>query len=198
MNLKLALRASYVMRWTIVEIAGRGQSVAEHQWRVWLLSTTLWDSLFDSPISLDRDALQTYALTHDLGECLTGDIPTPAKELIGIGVCKEAELVAQQEIDEGLALRNYGVKGTLVECVVKIADLMESITYLERWGQDKREVARISYSLQQDLREWLTALGSNTASGKWLIHKLGRFYDIFTEVMGQTPAQMFLNVEAKS
>lgn len=198
MNLKLALRASYVMRWTIVEMGGRGQSVAEHQWRVWLIATALWDSLFDHPISLDRHALMEHALTHDLGECLTGDIPTPGKKLIGTEACKVAELNAIREVSEELYNLTYGVKGTLVECVVKIADLMESITYLERWGQNRNEVLRIFMLLQQDLREWLTTLSVNTLSGKWLVHGLTKFDQAFHETMGYTMAQAILNVEAKS
>lgn len=189
MKLDLALRAEYVMRWGIVAMGGRGQSVAEHQWKVWLLATAFYDGLFQGTVnSFDRAALQEYALTHDLGECLLGDIPTPAKELIGKEAVRDAERRARKEIAPELAeLEDH----SLIGVIVKIADIAESIVYLRRWGQDPGEVARICRLLEWALRGQLKEL----KSGKYLIHDTAVFDRIFEQFVKISPTQLMLSPE---
>ena len=51
---------------------GRHESVAEHSWRLTLM--TYW--MRDEFPQLDMDKVMRMALIHDLGECFTGDIPS--------------------------------------------------------------------------------------------------------------------------
>lgn len=51
---------------------GRRESVAEHSWRLALMSFFLRDEFPE----LDMDKVMRMCLIHDLGECFTGDIPT--------------------------------------------------------------------------------------------------------------------------
>lgn len=51
---------------------GRRESVAEHSWRVSLMAMLMKDEF----PALDIDKVVRMCLVHDLGEALTGDIPT--------------------------------------------------------------------------------------------------------------------------
>lgn len=51
---------------------GRRESVAEHSWRVSLMAMLMKDEFPE----LDIDKVVRMCLVHDLGEALTGDIPT--------------------------------------------------------------------------------------------------------------------------
>ena len=51
---------------------GRPESVAEHSWRIALMSFFLRDEFPD----VDMDKVMRMCLIHDLGECFTGDIPS--------------------------------------------------------------------------------------------------------------------------
>ena len=51
---------------------GRRESVAEHSWRLALMAFLLRDEF----PALDMDKVLRMCLIHDLGECLTGDIPS--------------------------------------------------------------------------------------------------------------------------
>lgn len=67
--------SAYLPRWAIVRTI-RQQSVAEHSYFVGIYASRLadwygWEG--------DRGALLYSALTHDLDELITGDIPRPAK-----------------------------------------------------------------------------------------------------------------------
>lgn len=54
---------------------GRRESVAEHSWRVALMAMLMKDEFPE----LDIDRVIRMCLVHDLGEALTGDIPTFVK-----------------------------------------------------------------------------------------------------------------------
>ena len=70
------LRASHISRWGIVQTAVR-QNIAEHMYRVWLL-TRDWGPIVG--LSPDQQFLaERLALMHDLPEIRTGDAPTPHK-----------------------------------------------------------------------------------------------------------------------
>lgn len=51
---------------------GRFESVAEHSWRISLMSFLLKNEFPDA----NMDKVTNMCLIHDLGECFTGDIPT--------------------------------------------------------------------------------------------------------------------------
>lgn len=139
-DLKLALRATEVKRWTIVKLS-REQSVAEHQYRVWLIATAMWDALFTVPHnSLEQRLLWELALTHDLHEVLTGDIPSPLKE-------SSPELGVVIDAAEEKARRTIGVlslaphRATVAGCVLRIADCAEALLFMfQNGGLDRPSV----------------------------------------------------------
>jgi len=66
---------------------GRHESVAEHSWRIALMA----DLLRPEFPGLDMDRVVTMCLWHDMGEAITGDIPTFEKT-------KQDEDTEEQEI----------------------------------------------------------------------------------------------------
>lgn len=68
---------------------GRRESVAEHSWRLALMSYFLRDEF----PGLDMGRVMTMCLIHDLGECFTGDIPSFLKT--SADTAREDDLLAQ-------------------------------------------------------------------------------------------------------
>lgn len=71
---------------------------------------------------INPDDVAKHAVEHDITEVVTGDIPTPLKKAIvqaGAG-----HVVHHDPIPEG----------DVIAIMVKIADTMEAIIYIGRWG----------------------------------------------------------------
>lgn len=111
MGLEL-LHLSYVKRW-VVAPTHREQSVAEHTFRVGVIAQHIAHEL---DLGLDvRYALFEMVMEHDGDERLTGDIPGPKKSL------------------EMGYMRDVGDM-TEAECVLKVADSIETGTFWLQWG----------------------------------------------------------------
>lgn len=72
------MRASSVKRWHIVRTS-TAQSLAEHTFNVMCIVIELSNRLRWASGPAERLALVGTAMTHDLDEIWSGDIPTPAK-----------------------------------------------------------------------------------------------------------------------
>lgn len=135
-DLELALRAPEVKRWTIVSLS-RTQSLADHQYRVWLITRELYPAIVSTPHNqFDLSLAMELALTHDLHEVLCGDIPSTVK-----GTSKLFEpLEDGARIQMGLPLLRAH-KGTVPAYVVKIADILEGLLFLfQSGGRDRPAV----------------------------------------------------------
>lgn len=130
------LRAAHVRRWHIVQVC-REQTLAEHSFNVATLSGALaarmrWPGLMDNTKKLK---LMHWAMMHDLIEVNTGDIPTPFKSKIreaagNAGVLEDAESLVDNE-----HMGHYrAIKGTEVEMIVDLADVIEAIFFLQDNG----------------------------------------------------------------
>lgn len=141
------LNLCHVPRWSIVPVI-RPQSVAEHTFRVAVIANALttravkslvrikkvWEgNKYDHQITGLIDDVTAYALTHDMAEGFTGDIPAPAKALLA------------PHIDEDYSRLTEGVIGPAriekpvpihpwVPYIVGIADTIEALTYIEQFG----------------------------------------------------------------
>jgi 5'-deoxynucleotidase YfbR-like HD superfamily hydrolase len=129
------LRACHVRRWHIVQVA-REQTLAEHSFAVAVIAGSLaaavrWPGLLDRPKQLQ---LLQWSLSHDLIEVRTGDMPTPFKRCLeqvgGPGIVEKAEDVVDREHMGAYRL----IKGTEVEVLVKLADQIEAIYFLQDNG----------------------------------------------------------------
>lgn len=132
------MRLSNLKRWGIVEMS-REQSVAEHSYNVAMISAYIVDQLPNEVKTAQlREIVINWSLVHDLPELVTGDIPTPIKELIRTSLDGAEEDLFPQ-------LMNYK-KGhsSLAMAVCKAADLMDAIQYARKFCVDSRKVEIIS------------------------------------------------------
>jgi len=158
LNLELALRAPDVKRWTIVSLS-RQQSLAEHQYRVWLIVRELYPAIV-TPHKFDLELALELALTHDLHEVLCGDIPSTIKGTSrAFGALEDGA-----RIQMGLPLLLYH-EGTVPYYVVKIADIAEGLLFLfQAGGLDRPTVWNYS---KEKLHGMIQTAQASHGSLKW-------------------------------
>lgn len=123
------LRLSHVSRWHIVRVTHQ-QSVAEHTYRVWVIADHICKELELLPSI--REYICHAALLHDLPEVILGDLPTPTKKLFNNSVVESIENSVDYEVAEAIAsLKTTFPMGLKI---LKIADLAESVNYLDVEG----------------------------------------------------------------
>jgi 5'-deoxynucleotidase YfbR-like HD superfamily hydrolase len=126
---------AHVKRWAIVRTL-RDQSVAEHSYYV-----TMYANDIASHLGLDESVQLTIlkrALWHDVDEILTGDIPGPHKKKLvdkvkantffqsAMGV-----IFGQRAHRDGQEVGDDPHRTQLVAAILKVADLLEAIHFLE-------------------------------------------------------------------
>jgi len=84
--------------------------------------------------SRDAMAIERWALTHDLQETVTGDVPSPFKDLAPASF-RALEETARNSV--GLP-SDAGNRGTIVEAVVKLADIAETLFFAYQNGARDR------------------------------------------------------------
>lgn len=138
-ELQSVLNLHTIRRWQIVEMT-RDQSVVEHAFRVWALALDLYDHLFTvEHNSFERDSIGRLALLHDIDEVITGDIPSTVKAFLdtlssGITAKMKETIMAKHFPTLGASLR--GMERTFGYLIVKIADNVEAMLYLEQYGRE--------------------------------------------------------------
>jgi len=129
------LRACHVKRWHIVQTS-REQTLAEHSFAVAVIAGSLaaamrWPELLHDSGKLK---LLQWSLAHDIIEVRTGDMPTPFKRDLeavgGKGIVEKAE----DRVDSDTMGAYRSVKGTDIETIVKLADQIEAIFFLQDNG----------------------------------------------------------------
>jgi len=129
------LRACHVKRWHIVQTS-REQTLAEHSFAVAVIAGSLaaamrWKGLLQDSGKLK---LLQWSLAHDIIEVRTGDVPTPFKRDLeavgGVGIMEKAE----DRVDSETMGAYRQVKGSDIEAIVKLADQIEAIFFLQDNG----------------------------------------------------------------
>ena len=110
------------------------ESVADHCYRVSLLSMILADVLTEQDVPLDVEKVMRLALLHEIAEARIGDVPFPALKYIPAEVKEAGERAAVESMFEGFgALQQKYIqlweefeKGTSIEGkLVRAADKLE-------------------------------------------------------------------------
>lgn len=129
-NLQNLLTLSHVPRWTIIDTT-KPQTVGEHTFRVVAICLYIINELRNINVTVDREYVLTKAITHDIEEAKSGDIPTPYKKNLQQFGFDEHEVIV-------------GLEGH----IIKIADIVEAIIFLKRYGT---RTSRIQGELQISL-----------------------------------------------
>lgn len=127
LNLGDVLRATIVKRWQIVDTV-KIQSLAEHTYGVIVIAMELCGRMHPGNRQM-FNAVVVAATLHDLPEVMSGDIPTPVKKSLGI-----YEAVERMEAAMLFCGRGYGHAADDVVAIVKVADLIESLWFLDNYG----------------------------------------------------------------
>jgi len=115
-----------------------GESVADHCYRVSLLSMILADLLKTHGVSLDAEKVMRMALLHEVAEARIGDVPFPALEYISEDVKENGENTAVKSMFDA-----FGVVG---EKYIDIWEEFESNTSVE--GQLVRAADKLELMIQ--------------------------------------------------
>jgi 5'-deoxynucleotidase YfbR-like HD superfamily hydrolase len=159
-GLLFALRLTEVSRWGIVATS-RQQSVGEHSYRVTMIAQALYDYVFTVPHnSNDRHLLTSFAMIHDIMEVLSGDIDSVFKLAVKSRYpdvfSTVVDAMAVQRMDAGplsttVASVERSVKGTFIEVLVKIADFLEALVYLDQYGTHSRHMGNVRDTILEHL-----------------------------------------------
>lgn len=129
------LRACHVKRWHIVQTS-REQTLAEHSFAVAVIAGSLAAAMRWSDLLHDSGKLKLlqWSLAHDIIEVRTGDMPTPFKRDLeavgGKGIVDKAE----DRVDSETMSAYRKIRGTEIESIVKLADQIEAIFFLQDNG----------------------------------------------------------------
>lgn len=139
MTLREKLRANTVKRWHIIDTT-RQQTVAEHSFNVCLFVEQI--CRLCGLANLTPDAIQ-LAIHHDIPEVVTGDMPSTAKRYWGV-----------DDKDRAILLDDLSVTDhKFVSEIVKLADLLDAVLFLQLYG-----VGRHSQAVRSDIIEQILNL----------------------------------------
>lgn len=123
------LTLSHVPRWAIIDTT-KTQSVADHSFRVAAICLAILQELEAIGVKADRNKVLTDALTHDMEEAKSGDIPTPYKH-------------------DG----TYTQALSLEDAIVKFADKMEAFIFIDRYGVRAKKIRKDRYMAMIEAKE---------------------------------------------
>lgn len=133
MDIKHALLAPHIQRWTVVPVTRR-QNIAEHSHSVAMLAGELYRELVGTAQVEHAVLFQIYALAlwHDMPEVITGDINSAFKDGLSAPAAADLERMESMLCPQLLDMRE-AQKYVWQEAVVKIADQMEAALYISHW-----------------------------------------------------------------
>lgn len=194
-GLLFALRLTEVSRWGIVATS-RQQSVGEHSFRVMMIAQALYDYVFTIPHnSDDRNLLTAFAVVHDIEEVLSGDLdavfklavksryPDVFQETIGAMAAQRRDTSPLSGVTASI---NRAVKGTFIEALVKIADFLEALIYLDQYGTHSRHMGNVRDTILEHMWDRLLGFRKQTYYGIGLTHwsRVEQFINIVLDMPG--------------
>lgn len=160
MNINDILLAQNIRRWTIVSTI-QSQSLAEHSFNVCMIARCICEEADVDDVNVIK-----YALDHDLDEVHSGDIPSPAKERMGI-----KDLYNGKSRD----LCNHGERA-----IVKAADLIDALLFIkynshDRHGKQVYDHMNKKYDLFMEDLHQIFPLVANAVENVYAMLEYGQF-----------------------
>lgn len=131
--------ASHVKRWHNSDVI-RNQTIAEHTFCVNMLARFILDAINPNASCEDKLMISDKANWHDMPETATGDPSTPLKRIIekmfkGISGLDESPFEhIEKQICPQYAQIALQTKGTYVDRIVKLADIMDAAKFISVSG----------------------------------------------------------------
>ena len=180
------MRLYEIKRWSMVEVR-RQQNVAEHTFAVMIIAEAIYEVLYPvSHNSFAKDSVRRWAMYHDAEEYWVTDMPSPVKRAIqaakGGPEALDAitEKACNQALQEYLNLRR-GIKGTMPEAIVRLADRLEALSYFNEYGLDTPANRIVDEYLKASLNKAWTQLRGHPMSplhnDPQMNHELGGVID---------------------
>lgn len=132
-------RTGHIARWHLAR-THREQTLAEHLYLVTMYSDEVAKRVLKNYTDSDKLKLLSWGLQHDVPEILTGDIPTPAKRRLQEGYAPGEDPL--ERLENSIASDDYkqakkAVEGTKLAYITKIADIIDSIVFIDIEGVTK-------------------------------------------------------------
>lgn len=170
MSIFESLRLSQVKRWPICHM-NREQSVAEHSFGVLQIAMYLADGAHADVMNM----VTMHAVTHDLNEIYSGDIPSGFKRRL------RAEHPAVTKMLDGPK------PGPTVEAVVKLADYLEAIYYATEFG-GSRFTDRVLVDIKDKFRATIEEMKTREElkASPMFQTALSRAWNMYVEIVAGT------------
>jgi len=167
-HIEAVIRMSQIKRWHMVDTS-RQQTLAEHSCNVALLAVSI---AVTAPHMYFGEAASVIgpALTHDLGEAFTGDIPTPTKRADP----KIREIIDKMEFKHTPKEFMY-VCDQKVAWLIKLCDLADGIRFIRRYGHGDAIAKHAQNGLEGQIEELFAAVGVPVVVKEHVRHQL-RYY----------------------
>lgn len=156
-------RMKYIKRWQLMR-STREENIMEHSQSVSMLAHALV-SIHNEVFGGKADVLKTllYAMYHEIGEVMTGDLPTPIKyynrDIHGAykelekNACEKIVSTLPQELRSEIAPYVMADEDSVEYRLVKAADRLAAyIKCLEELRSGNGEFAKAKKSIEEDLR----------------------------------------------
>ena len=156
-------RMKYIKRWQLMR-STREENIMEHSQSVSMLAHALV-SIHNEVFGGNADVLKTllYAMYHEIGEVMTGDLPTPIKyynrDIHGAykelekNACEKIVSTLPQELRSEIAPYVMADEDSVEYRLVKAADRLAAyIKCLEELRSGNGEFAKAKKSIEEDLR----------------------------------------------
>lgn len=157
-KLKCELRHS----WTSTN---RQESVAEHSWRLCLFSFLLKDELPD----YDMNKVMKMCLFHDIGEAISGDIPSFNKSSNDVLIEEESIKEVIDKLDNGLKVELHDMFAEIKNLSSKEAKLFNALDKLEAVIQHNEAPLETWIPLEYELNK---TYGSEEVKGIQILEEL--------------------------
>ena len=173
-------RTAITHRWHMV-MTRRQQSLSDHLYLVTMFSLILIAKCFGThrPPQVNRELIMEFALTHDLPEVITGDIPTPLKKRLRALGAGDALNKIEDDVDPRVAYLKDKAKVGVEGDIVKLADLIEAITFLNGCGRGNH-AKMVETLLRRDLNMLVKQMEVD-----WPVELLGADWEGGVEAMLQ-------------